>query len=343
MKLNILIVKLSAIGDVVLTLPFLSVLRRAHPEAHITWVVEEAAADILAGHPHLDKVLVSKRRTWLAQMKKGRLRTFMVEFKSFLKELRSRQYDMVIDFQGLLKSSIMTFLSGGKRRIGFDRTRELSYLVYNEKIPRYDPDQHALLRNLGVAKWLGISFEQNQNHALPENLKAAAEAEKLLGGFDQQFIAINPAARWLTKLWPRQSWAGLIDRLIKELNIRIVLTGGSDDVALNREIGQGRDNVLDITGRCGLRILSEIFRHASVVICPDTGPMHLAACVEAPVVALFGPTAPWRSGPFGDGNIVVRNELDCSPCMNKTCDDPKCMTGLKVDDVFEAVSKQLSG
>jgi len=339
--LNILIIKLSAIGDVAQCQPFLEALRRTYPQARLTWLVEETASDIVLDHSQIDRVLVSHRKSWIREIKKGRIRSTIKEIRLFLKDLRSEKYDLVIDLQGLFKSGIFAFLSGGRQKVGFDRSRELSYLFYNRRMEPYNIDQHALLRYLDVAALLGAEVDKNVKFCLPRNDDAAHRAEQMLAGSGKPKVVLNPVARWTTKLWPRESWKELIRRMSRELDIQVVLTGGPQDRAFNREIFQGSHGALDVTGKTSLKVLMEIFRSADLVVCPDTGPMHLAAGVGVPVVALFGPTAPWRTGPFGPGHLVLRRELECSPCFRKSCPDPKCMTELSVDEVYEAVRTRL--
>ncbi|MFH2074870.1 MAG: glycosyltransferase family 9 protein, partial [Pseudomonadota bacterium] len=134
-NVNILIVKLSAIGDVIHTLPALAALRRCYPDADITWVVEEASADLLAGHPALNRVIVSRRKTWMREIRRGRIAAPLKEMHAFFKALRSRPYDLVIDFHGLLKSAVIVAVSGGRRKLGYNSMQEFSGLFYDEKIP----------------------------------------------------------------------------------------------------------------------------------------------------------------------------------------------------------------
>ena len=172
--MNILIVKLSAIGDVIHTLPSLAALRRCYPQAHISWVVEEAAADLLADHPMLDRVLVSRRKRWMRDLREGRSRASALrEIREFLRALRDRPYDLVIDFHGLFKSAVLVFLSGGKRRLGYDSLQEGSGLVLNERIPE-DMNKHAVDRYLDLPRHLGCEtgepeFPSRRQGLLPRN------------------------------------------------------------------------------------------------------------------------------------------------------------------------------
>ena len=158
---NILIVKLSAIGDVIHTLPSLAALRRLYPEAHITWVVEEAAADLILGHPQLDEVLVSRRKSWVKDFSSGKVAVTLRDVRSFIRRLRCRRYDLVIDFHGLLKSAVVVFLSGGKRKLGYDSWQEMSGLFLNEKIPE-DMSKHAVDRYLDFLRYLGADVGKTE-------------------------------------------------------------------------------------------------------------------------------------------------------------------------------------
>ena len=150
---NILIVKLSAIGDVIHTLPSLAALRRCHPDADITWVVEEAAADLLAGHPDLNRVIVSGRKRWIQELRRGKIAAPLRGNAIIFQEIRRRPYDLVIDFHGLLKSAAIVLISGGKRKLGYDSLQELSGLFYNEKIPE-QMGKHAVDRYLDFVRYL---------------------------------------------------------------------------------------------------------------------------------------------------------------------------------------------
>ena len=174
MTMEILIVKLSAIGDVIHTLPSLEALRAQYPESRITWLIEEGALDIIRDHPCLDDIIVSKRKKWIKGIvRPTRCVQTIRECISFFKELRGKDYDIVIDFQGLFKSGILTVLSGGKRRLGYDGTREFSSLFLNERVPPIDPDVHAVERYLHLAAYLGTKVNRH-GFFIPINEKERA-------------------------------------------------------------------------------------------------------------------------------------------------------------------------
>jgi 3-deoxy-D-manno-octulosonic-acid transferase/heptosyltransferase-1 len=341
--MNILIIKLSAVGDVIHTLPSLAALRKLYPKAHITWVVEELSADLLKDHPLLDRVIVSHRTSWIREVKHGRLIWPFLEMVTFIRALRERRYDLVIDFHGLLKSSAIVLLSRGKRKLGYDSMQEMSGLFVNEKIPE-DMNKHAVERYLDFPRYLGareikhkfLIPVKEENRIRIENLLQAHHMDALAG-----FVVINPIALWKTKLWENQNFALLCDRISEDLKVGIVFTGS--DIKEIREIQNiMKRPAVNLGGETTLLDLACLYRRARLVVTTDTGPMHLAAAVGAPVVALFGPTDPARTGPYGEGHTVVRRKLPCSPCFKKKCKTNNCMKEISVEKVFETIREKLS-
>ncbi len=368
---NILIVKLSAIGDVIHTLPALAALRRCYPSSDITWVVEEAAADLLTDHPDLNRIIVSHRKRWLKEIRNGRVATPLREMRAFIKALRSRPYDLVIDFHGLLKSAVIVAVSGGRRRLGYDSLQELSGLFYNEKITE-EMGKHAVDRYLDFIRYLadGEGVQADCLTAPPSFTITIGETERrhvealmnehealLTAGNGcrdnriesdgrrkpgRRFVAVNPVAFWETKLWEDEKFAKLCDRIRRELGIGVILTGSAAD-PLDRIRALMTTEAVNLGGRTTLRELACLYRQAALVITTDSGPMHLAVGVGTPVIALFGPTDPARTGPYGAGHRVIRHELDCMPCFRKRCETRNCMKEITVEEVFTATEEMLAG
>ena len=333
--------KLSAIGDVVQSLPALEAVKKTFPESEIDWVVEEAAAGILEGHPLIDRLLVSRRKAWTLMLCRASTFTRAIrEIAGFLRRLRERRYDIAIDLQGLLKSGIIIGAARAKRKIGFDGTRELSYLFLNERLPAYDREKHALERYLDIARYLG-AVDPSPACTLPIERERAVMKERTDGLVKdgRRLVVINPVARWKTKLWDEEKFARLADRLVTERNAAVIFTGSPDDRAIAERIrAMMRENAVNWAGETTLRELAALASLANLFITTDTGPMHLAAAAGARVVALFGPTAPWRTGPYGPGHEVVRKGLACSPCFRRTCDvGVRCMEEITVEDVMERI------
>jgi heptosyltransferase-1 len=333
---QILLVKLSSFGDVLHTLPTLEALREAYTEAHITWLVEAAYAPLLAGHPALNEVWVAPRLRPTEFLSGSNPATLM----TVLKQLRARPFDLVLDLQGLLKSAVWVALARSPRKVGYDRTREFSYLALTERLPPFDPEAHAVRRYLNLAHYLGAP------PTLPRfrlGLDAAANVSALIPGIaDRPLAVVHPGARWASKLWPPASWARLAEWL-NQRGFQVAVTGSGADHELAAAIkAQSQASVLNLAGSTSLTQLAGILRKTRLAVTTDTGAMHLAAALGTPVVALFGPTAPWRTGPFGEGHQVVRLDLPCSPCFKRRCAEPRCLTDLTPEMVQAVCEKILS-
>lgn len=348
--MNILIVKTSAIGDVIHTLPALNALRRKYPEARIDWLVEEAAADLVIGHKALDTVLVSRRKTWVRDLKQGKVLAAWRGFSEFVKSLRDTEYDLLIDFQGLLKSGIFVGLARAKRKVGFGKGMEhaeCSYIFLNEPIPPVNMDQHAAIRELLLLKAIGVESEEVV-FDLPIGQEQREKVAQLLAseGIDpvKPLVAINPMTTWKTKHWRNERFARVADQLL-DRGVSVVFSGGSQDVQGIEGIrGAMAGKAASLAGKTTLKELAALYERVAVLITTDTGPMHLAAAAGTPVVALFGPTAPWRTGPFGSGHKILRTDIACSPCLKKHCDhELACMAGITVDQVVQATLAVLKG
>ncbi|MBC8392893.1 MAG: lipopolysaccharide heptosyltransferase II [Deltaproteobacteria bacterium] len=344
--MKILIVKTSAIGDVSHTLPALNAIRSHYPDAHITWLVEEDAADIVIGHKALDRVLVSKRKRWIRELRGPSKLSAIKAMYEFIRQIRDTQYDMVIDFQNLLKSGVLIALTRAKRKVGFGRGMEhseYSYLFLNEHIPAVDMNHHAVSRELMLLEALGVGCKDirfdvpilNSDRKEIEDLLAVSGTDK-----KKPLIAINPISKWETKLWGNQNFADLADHLIEKYNAGVIFTGSRSDLTLVQDIiSRMKCNAVNLTGRTTLKMLTALYEKIDTLISTDTGPMHLAAAVGTPVVALFGPTAPWRTGPFGSGHQIIRADLVCSPCFKRQCDTTDCMKQISVQQVLNGVKR----
>ncbi|MCK4846183.1 MAG: lipopolysaccharide heptosyltransferase I [Deltaproteobacteria bacterium] len=344
--MKILIIKLSSIGDVVHTLPALGVLRRAFPEAKIDWLVEEAASTLLKDHPMVDELIVVRRRSWLKDIFRGFGGNWRIA-----QRLKASHYDMVIDFQGLFKSAIWVYLSKGKRRIGFAGGREMSSLPLNDKLPPYDKEMHAVDRYLKLARYAaGVEVEADAEGVEEDfPVHIAKEDEERVGRLlaesgiaeGDAFFVVSTHARWVTKLWSEANFAELIGKISRRYKIRPVIIGSKDEVDKARRIAEeAAGDVVDLAGRTNLRELMALLKRADFLITLDSGPMHMAAAVGTLVFAIFGPTAPWRTGPYGKDNVVLRREeLECSPCFSRECRDIKCMELITPEEVLKHVEE----
>lgn len=346
--MNILIVKMSAIGDVIHTLPALNSIRNKFPGAHITWLVEEAAADLVIGHEALDRVIVSKRKQWVRLLFSRSFLTGAAKILTFIKELRDTRYDLIIDFQGLLKSGVMVMLARGGIKAGFDRGMdhaEHSHVFYNRRIPPVSMEIHALKRGLMMIEAFGITTKRVE-YKLPVSSDDHKSLVALLKekGIDpeRRLVCINPQATWETKLWDNRRFAELSDALQKRHKVQVVFTGGPEDMGvIDTIMAMAVRPCVSLAGLTTLKTLAALYQRAALLITTDTGPMHLGAAAGTRVIAIFGSTAPWRTGPYGPNHGIVRSNPVCSPCFKRHCPHCNCMQGVTVEKVMEAVQKQL--
>jgi len=340
--MDILIIRLSAIGDVVHALSVIEPLRKHYPGCKITWVIEEEAADILKSYPGIDRVIVSRRKRWLRQFKSGQVMKALRQATAFVKTLRSQEYDLVLDFQGLFKSGIISFLSRGKRKIGYKNAREGSTFFYSEKAPATDFNDHAIKRHQVILKHLGINDSEISYESL-FNVSDERAVDSLLDEAgvdrDKSLVTVHPAATWKTKIWPTEKVVELCDLLINEFSCQVVLVGSyAEEPLLTDMAACAKNEVKNMAGRTKLSELACLISKSDLLVTTDSGPMHMACAVKTPVVAVMGPTAPWRTGPFGDEYSVVKHELSCSPCFKRTecpLEHHKCMEEISVEEVFK--------
>lgn len=325
---KILIVKPSSLGDVVHSLPFLNSIRSCFPKAEIHWVIANGLDGLLEGHPMIDDLIIINKDKW---KKISRLGETAGEVRSLFRRLKEARYDMVVDLQGLLRSGLITISTGAPLRIGFAEAREGSTLFYNRKVAT-SRDMHAVERYLKISDELGCDSKEP---VFPFPLtKKGLEGIRELKASLNDYIVLVPGARWDTKVWPAESFG----RLASMLPLRSVVVGSGKDVpAADRIVGMAGGKALSLAGRTSLVELVEIMRGARLVISNDSGPMHIAAALKVPVAALFGPTSPERTGPYGKGHVIIKSERSCAPCFRKKCDNLRCMEEISPEKVFEKI------
>ncbi|MFQ5423717.1 MAG: lipopolysaccharide heptosyltransferase I [Phycisphaerae bacterium] len=345
---RILLIKPSSPGDIIHALPVLHGLRRRYPQARIEWLVATAFADLVAVDPRLGAVVRFDRRRFRLV---GRSPRVTLDFLSFLRDLRSRDYDLVIDLQGLFRSGFMAFATRARVRIGFAAARELAWIFYTHRMTATRQDVHAADRNYAVAALLGFAdVAMDFSPALTgEDRQAAARLRHASGiGGDGRYVVLVPATRWETKCWPASRFGWLAAAIRRAHGIPSILVGGADDRARGDDAAAASDGAAaNLCGRTTLRELAALIEQATVVVTADSTPMHLAAAMGRPLVALFGPTNPARTGPYCRASDVLRVEdLDCSPCyyrrLTQCPHGHACMEQLTVETVAAEVSRRLA-
>jgi lipopolysaccharide heptosyltransferase I len=304
---KILIIKPSALGDVVQALPVLTGLKRRWPAAQIDWVVNDNLAEILEGHPCLRRTVLYPRKRWTSPLR-------LPEMWRWRRALRDEKYDLTIDLQGLLRSALMTWAAGAPRRLGLESAREGARAFYNEYIA--DTAISAAERYLTCLEHLDIPVKPHDFQLIAR--KPLPEALANLG----PYIALHPYSRWRTKLWPWRYYEQLVATMPER---KFVLVGEGPWFPLEAPPGQ----VVDLRGKLGIGELITVLDRARAVLSTDSGPAHIAGALGRPTLVLFGATDWRKTKPSGARVVVQTHALFCSPCLKRTCwrDTPvECMS-----------------
>jgi lipopolysaccharide heptosyltransferase II len=297
------------------TLPVLSALRRRYPSAHLTWLINRSYAPLIQGHPDLDDVLPFDR----GASRHGLARS-AVSSIAFLRELRRRHFDLVVDLQGLLRSGLFTAAAGAPRRVGLSSAREGAAWFYTDVVPVADFDAiHAVDRYWLVAEALGVGHEPKRFH-VPIAAEARAWADALLAELPRPWLAFAVGSRWLTKRWPPEHFAALARRAQAEFGGSILFVGGADEAALARTAAAALAGPWrDVSGTTSLPQLAALLERADVMVANDTGPLHLATALGRPVVAPYTCTRVALNGPYGQAAGTVETSLACGGSYLRRC------------------------
>lgn len=341
---RILVVKMSSIGDVVHSLPLLHTLRERFPSAFIGWVVDRRCKGILENNPLIDRLFIFEREKWGGSW---RFTKTQLQLTSLIHSMRRHRFQLAVDLQGLFRSGFITYLSGAPLRVGFANAREMSTIFYNVKVevPR-DRKLHAVDRYMLMGSKLGTEFS-HPKFTIETSYSDMERVESLLAAEGVQpyhrVVVINPWARWESKRWPLRRFALLADTLNCEADTRVVVPGAKSDLtAFTAMVSMLQTRVVSMVGMLSLSELAYLMKRADILITNDSGPMHIAAAVDTPVVAIFGPTDSSLCGPYGEGHAVLKRELPCSCCYTVTCPlEHQCMTSISVDEVMEPVRSKL--
>ncbi len=354
---RILLVQLNGLGDLLHVLPAAAALRRAQPAAHLAWAVDASYAELLSAQPWLDEVFAWDRRSWAG-------------FSSFARQLRYSDWDIAVDFQGRLRSGLVTRLSRARRRVGYLPSLEMSHLFYNECQPLESLNVHAVERNLALVQPLGVEpvpplarpyldrqapAESSGSSPWPplhvrEKDLAAVDAWCEARNFDprrEQLVVLNPSSNRSSQRWPAARFTQLARRLLALKGVRVALAAPADASLLCDEVAEPLGSAIwRADGRFHPLALSVFVSRAAIVVSGDSGLLHLAVASGAIAVGLYGASDVVRRGPYTTNATVLSSGLACSPCYSKTCplggDPPQCMQEISVDRVFAAIVSRLS-
>ena len=343
--MRILLIKLSAIGDVVHTLPAAAMLKRALPDAHLAWVVERRASAILQGSPAIDELIELDTRTW---RKNAFQKTTQQGMREQVERLRDK-FDIAIDFQGLLKSGLVAKATNAPRRIGFasEELREKASRIFLTEQVSTASARHIIDKNLMLACSIlpaSAIYPSTQDYEFP--IAVSPEDEQYIAeqmtGCAGSFAILNPGGGWVTKLWNPEKFGAVADWLWQEHGITSFVTYGPGEEHLAQGVAQYSRQKVAIPLASTLKQFVALARRSSLFVGGDTGPLHIAAACRTPIVGLYGPTLPERNGPFDKNDITVGRDLWCRiDCHKRKCWHWQCME-ISIAEVIQAISIRLA-
>ncbi len=339
---NILIIKPSSLGDIVLALPALTALRKSFPDAKISWLIRPEFAPLLENHPHLNEIIHFDRKflgkAWFHPVASGSL-------ISLIKRLRHAGFDAVIDFQGLFRTASLAWLSGCKKRFGIAGAREFAPLFYTHKITQTKDCIHLVDFYLKIIKAAGAS-ELDVQFILPEHPEAADSVRRLLESNNiaqDNYVVFVPGSAHEDKRWPVKRFAELAERISSKFELLIVATGTSGESALIEKLKDlSNVPIANIAGKTSLSELVVLLKNARLVVSNDTGPGHIAAALGTPLVLMFSWSNPARIAPYKRIECLVAREPFSRGHKIKSRDPKHNVDTITVDEVYQKVCEQLS-
>lgn len=338
---NILIVKPSSLGDIVLTLPVLSALRRNFPDSKISWLMRPDFMPLLKNHPHLTEVIPFNRRFLGKAWFNPRA---MASLLSLIRKLRHSRFDVVFDFQGLFRTASLVWLTGCKNRFGMTNAREFSHIFYTHKVSQSKDCVHLVDYYLKIIQAAGAD-DLDVQFVLPQEPNAVNSANRLLARYGitpGNYVIFIPGSVHSDKRWPIEHFAALADRITSRFHLPIVATGVTSEKSVTDSL-ETISNV-PITNLAGLTSLSELItllKSARLVVSNDTGPGHIAAALGTPLVMIFGRSNPVRVAPYGRKNCVAAVEPDERGLAISSSDPKYDIRAITIDDVFQKVCQQI--
>jgi len=338
---NILITKPSSLGDIVLALPALTALHRSFPDAKISWLVRPEFAPLLENHPHLTEIIVFDRKllgkAWFHSGAFGSL-------VSLVRRLRRSKFDVVFDFQGLLRTASLARLSGCKKRFGMANAREFASIFYTHKIPQDIDCIHMVDYYLKIIKAAGAT-ELDVEFVFPQNPKAPDSVGRLLASHDvpnDNYAVFVPSSAHRDKCWPAERFAALAEKISSQFGTSIVVTGSASEAGIIESLKEKANApIVSLAGKTSLSELIALLEGARVVISNDTGPGHIAAALGVPIVLLFGRTNPYRLTPYGRKHCIMAIEPESRGLAINSSNPKHNIKAITVEQVYQKVVEQL--
>ena len=329
-------------GDIVCALPVPAAIKRRWPQAKVSWLVASHLGQMVSDHPDIDQVISFDRRRY-----RHIARSWPVgrRFLKFLSQLRRNNFDLVIDLQGLFRSGFLAWCTRAAVRIGPHEKREMGWIFYKHRLEPCDKQTHAVERICSLGQLLPIDLSAPA-FKLPITQMARESAGRLLEQASvpegQPFAVLAVGGTWQSKRWPIERFSQVADQLTSKSGLAVVLVGGQGEKLLAEQLSsQSKGPIANLVTKTSLKELMAVLEKASVVVTNDSGPMHIAAALGRPTVAIFGATNPQRTGPYGQLDHVLQSKLPCSPCYKRQCAELTCMSDISTDQVMTMVNKVL--
>lgn len=341
---NILIIRLSSLGDVLMSVPAVRAIRRLFPEAHISWLVEGAIANLLAQQDFIDDVIYFPRGTIVRHLKGWHLPTTAHVLKDFVKKLRERRYDCVIDLHGIAKSVVFMYLAHGRKKVGFGKTyaKDMSHVFYDDQVKGPEKRIHKVERYMLAARSLGYEGPvPKEDFHVQQGAKAYVDDFFRSRGIASPVVAINPfASKGSTfKRWPLERYADLIDGIKKELNgTCLIIWGPGEREEAQRLVAMAGERA-QLACQTDIVQLYALLTRVDAYVGGDTGTTHLASSANNSVVSIFGPTDVVVNRPYSKEAVIIRKKFDCSPCKKKNCKERTCLLTISPDEVLGELKK----
>jgi lipopolysaccharide heptosyltransferase I len=338
---EILIVRTSALGDILHGMPLAAALKEKYPSCRITWVVDERYQELLSGHPCVDRILLVRFKEGMRTLWNGQGRS---RWLGLVRMLRRLPFDVAIDPQGLFRSGCIAYLSGAPIRIGFPKghVREtLNRLFTNVRPGTVPPRSHVIDRNLALLHPLGIQTRERRfSFRVPGQIEEEIHQYLAANDADREGlrVIVHPAAGWITKQWSPRRFAEIADRILQTWKARIFLLWGPGERQLAQQVQRYMRRAAHLVPDMGLSALVAFLRGCDLFIGGDSGPLHLASALGLPVLGLYGPSDPIRNGPFQGSYRIVTASAPCSPCYRRACGTTSCMDGISVDQVWTSLA-----
>lgn len=327
---KLLIIKPSALGDIVHSLPFLHAVKKCYPRCGVHWVVAQGLHRFLENHPLIDKLWIFRKEEW---KRLSRLPRTVGELASFAAGLRRERFDVSVDLSGLLRSGLITQAAGAAVRLGFAGADEGSPFFYTHKV-HGSMKIHAIDRYLKIAEFMGCRVDEVVYPFAP-----FPEHPPICDRLPDEYAVMSPSAGKEANRWPAERFGELAARLPLP---SVMISGPGDAHVVEKAVAASGGKGIDLAGQTSLAELVAIIRRARFFVTNDTGPMHIAAACGVPVFAIFGPANPVRTGPYGEIHTVIREEVECAPCYRwKPCDNWQCMEKISVDRVYETIGMKM--